>query len=99
MLNKNKKSGKIELKINLCSALCSIFIALLLSYAIIDFSYVQPNIKNHIINVNFKFDSLKVYLDNKLPELDTALSIHAKQLTRQTIQIKELTDLTQELSK
>lgn len=96
---KNNQQNKKQVNINLCSAICSIFIALLLSYAIIDFSYVQPKIKANILDVTFKFDSLKLYLDRKLPELDTALTIHTYQLSKQTEQIKELTDITKQIHK
>ena len=55
-------------------------------------------IKNDRIQVIYeKFSDMKSYLDAKLPEIDTALYKHAKQIADQNKQLEELNKLTEVL--
>lgn len=71
------------------------FIAIiLLLFAVIDFTITQPKIRNSVKRVAVEFDSMKVYLDTKLPEIDSALIQHQKEIYSQTEYLKELNEVS-----
>ena len=70
-------------KIKLSSIVVLIISFILLLYVTIDVCIVKPKFNERINNVTTEFDSLKVYLDSKLPELDSIVLIHSKQISAQ----------------
>ena len=47
--------------------------------------------------IHQNFSEMKTYLDNKLPEIDSALILHEKQIEDQNKQLEELNRLTEVL--
>lgn len=72
----------------LTTIICAIIAAFLLIYAVVDFTITQPKIRNNVKEVAVQFDSMKIYLDTKLPQIDSALIIHSTQIQLQTEHLK-----------
>ena len=66
----------------------------MLSVVTYDAAVFMPEKTKKINRITKNFDSLKTYLDKKLPEIDSALIKHAKQIDDQNRQILELNNLT-----
>lgn len=76
-------------------AIICVFIAsFLILYAVIDFTITQPKIRNSVREVAVQFDSMKIYLDNKLPQIDSALVIHREQIREQTKHLEEINTIS-----
>jgi len=88
---------KKPIKINWPSFILSLFIFFLISYTIFDASIAKPNINKKIEHVNEEFDSLKTYLDGKIPEIDNVLVKHQIQIQRQEEQLYKLHKLTESI--
>lgn len=81
-------------KINLTGVLMIIVAVILLTYTALDAFKIRPELKNKVETVTTSFSDLKVYLDKKLPEIDSVLVIHTNQIEEQHLQLKELNTLT-----
>jgi len=67
-------------KINAVSIIVSLIIAFIFGYIIFDFFVIKKKIENEVLIVNQKFDSLQLYLDNKIPMIDNAIQIQEEQV-------------------
>ena len=67
---------------------------ILLSYTALDAFKIRPGIKKQVEHVSYEFVQLKTYLDTKIPEIDSVLIIHTRQIEEQNSQLKELNTLT-----
>jgi len=67
---------------------------ILLSYVTYDICVNQPKLYKKVEYVTKKFNSYKIYLDTKLPELDSIVLEHSKQISFQNDQLIELNELT-----
>jgi len=70
-----------------------IVIALILtifSYIAIDLTKTKPQIKSGLDEVKTEYFELSGYLDTKIPEIDSAIKIQAKQLSEQGVEIDAL---------
>lgn len=76
------------------SVIATVITFFLIIYAVLDFSITQPKIRNNVKEVAAQFDSMKMYLDCKLPEIDSALEQHQKEIYMQTTQLKELNNIS-----
>lgn len=85
------------IKISLPSLILSLVIIFLIGYAVIDATFNTPKINQKVEEVSEEFDSLKVYLDTKIPEIDEALILHDIQIKRQEEQLKRLHKLTESI--
>lgn len=72
----------------------SLITIVLLTFAIFDFTITQPKIRNNVKTIAVEFDSMKVYLDDKLPEIDSALTQHQKAIAAQTKYLEELNTIS-----
>lgn len=72
----NKKYPIAQIIISV-SIILSVF-----SYIYYDLFIYSPKINNEIIVVNEKFDDLKIFLDKKLPAIDSALNVKQEQLNQ-----------------
>lgn len=84
-------------KITWPSFIITLVIIFLIGYAAIDASVTTPRIHKKVESVSIEFDSLKVFLDGKLPEIDKALMLHTEQIKRQNEQLERLNELTRSL--
>jgi hypothetical protein len=86
---KNKKTIKITWPslIIFTSLIC------LILFFIIDATVTRPNFNKKVNYVYTEFDSLKTFLDIKLPELESAIELHEAQLEKQYIQLQNLSSL------
>jgi len=91
---KTKKS----IKITGTSFLIVMILSILFGYAIIDATVYKPEFKEKVDYVTTEFDSLKTYLDKKLPEMEAAIVIHTDQLEKQNEQLDKLNKLTETLA-
>jgi len=89
-----KKTPK---KITWPAFIVTIVIIVLLGYAIVDASISKPKIHEKVEHVSNEFDSLKIFLDAKLPEIDKALIMHTEQIERQNEQLERLNELAESL--
>jgi len=83
------------IKINLPALLISLVIIGMLTYVGIDAFKTRPQFNKKVEIVTNEFDSLKVFLTAKLPEIDSALYIHTNQIRDQNEQLDELNKLTE----
>jgi len=88
---------KTPIKITWSALLITIITIFLISYAVYDASVTNPSINEKIEYVNNEFDSLKIYLDAKIPEIDEALIKHEMQIKRQEEQLIRLHELTESI--
>jgi len=86
---------KAPIKINLVSIILSLALIGMLLYISVDAFVTKPQFKQHIEKVSENFDSLTVFLNAKLPEIDSALYIHTHQIADQNKQLEELNKLTE----
>lgn len=86
---------KKPIKINLPSLILSLALIGMLLYISIDAFVTKPQFKNRVEYVTEEFDSLKIFLTAKLPEIDSALYIHTNQIADQNEQLEELNKLTE----
>ena len=84
----------VEKKSSFTSILIIIVTVLLLSYAGWDAFKIKPALNQKVNNVTVQFDNLKVYLDKKLPQIDSLLVVHTNQIQEQNNQLIELNKLT-----
>lgn len=93
-IEKEKKPNK-KIKIG------SIIVILLLSYMLLYISYdafkVRPEYNKKVDTVLSDFNGLKIYLDEKLPKMDSAIIMHKKQIKQQNKQLEELNSMTNAL--
>jgi len=83
------------IKINLPSLILSLALIGMLSYISIDAFVIKPQFNKVVKSVVYDFDSLSIFLTNKLPQIDSALYIHTNQIADQNIQLEELNKLTE----
>lgn len=88
---------KKSIKITWPALILTAIISFLVLYAIIDASVTNPKIKEKIEHVYEDFDSLKVFLDEKIPQIDSALVKHDQQIKRQEEQLEQLHNLTKSI--
>jgi len=69
------------------SIIISAMILFIFTYIAFDFFVVNHQINNKVNVVNSKFDSLEVYLGNKIPQIDNAIKTQEQQ-------VKTLQDIT-----
>ena len=67
---------------------------ILLTYMAVDAFSIKPTINKKISKVSVEFVQLKTFLDAKLPQIDSALILHTRQIEYQTEQLEELNELT-----
>ena len=89
-MQKTKKS----IKITWSSFLIAMILAILFGYAIIDAAICKPKFQEKVDYVTTEFDSLKTYLDKKLPEMESAIIVHTEQIEKQNEQLEKLNKLT-----
>lgn len=65
---------------NTNSFIITFIIVFIFAYITFDFFVVKSKIQNKVKNVEQKFDSLQIYLDNKLPQIDNAIKVQEQQL-------------------
>ena len=85
-------------KFNFIGTLIISFVILLIVYTGWDAFKVRPQIKEKVDTVSVEFKELKIYLDAKLPEIDSVLILHTDQIQEQNLQLSEINKLTQVLS-
>ena len=83
---------------NFIGTLIITFVLLLIVYTGWDAFKVRPQIKEKVDTVSVEFKELKIYLDAKLPEIDSVLILHTDQIQEQNLQLSEINKLTQVLS-
>jgi hypothetical protein len=88
---------RTPIKITWSALIISIVIIFLVSYTVYDASFTKPSVNEKIEYVNNEFDSLKIYLDVKIPEIDEALIKHEMQIKRQEEQLIRLHKLTESI--
>jgi len=88
---------KKPIKINLPSVILSLALVGMLIYISIDAFVTRPQFKNQVELVTSDFGDLKVYLETKLPQIDSALVIHTGQIAKQNVQLEELNELAKVL--
>jgi predicted solute-binding protein len=93
-MSKTKK----PIKITWPSFFIVMILLILFGYAIVDATVYKPKVKEKVDYVTTKFDSLKTYLDRKLPEMDAAIIVHTDQINKQNEQLEKLNKLTETLS-
>jgi hypothetical protein len=84
-------------KMNLTGIIIIVCILILLAYAGLDAFKIRPNLNQRVDSVTVQFATLKVYLDKKLPQIDSLLIVHTGQIEEQNIQLIELNQLTKVL--
>jgi hypothetical protein len=84
---------KKPIKITWPSLIIVASLIFLITYSIIDATVTRPNFNKKVNYVNTEFDSLKIFLDIKLPELESAIELHEAQLERQNLQLQNLGEL------
>lgn len=79
---KSKKIEEVGIKhtSKFNTIIVSAVVTFIFGYIIFDFFVVKERIENKIMIVNEKFDSLQIYLNNKLPEIDKAIKIQEQQV-------------------
>jgi len=79
---KNKKVGEARVKYTskLNTIIVSVIVIFIFSYIVFDYFVIKQKIENKIMIVNEKFDSLQIYLNNKLPAIDNAIKIQEQQV-------------------
>lgn len=65
-------------------------IILILFYIAVDAFKTKPYIKEEVNNVKIQYKELSVYLDEKIPEIDSALKIQEDKIVRQGKDIEVL---------
>lgn len=88
---------KKPIKITWPSFIVIVSLTGLIIYASIDALILTPKHSNKVEHVAEEFDSLKFFLDAKLPEIEDALKIHTEQIEYQSIQLDRLDELTKTL--
>ena len=68
------------------SIIVTAIIVLILGYIAFDYFYVKQKIESKIVLIDNKFDSLNVYVNNRIPAID-------KTLEKQANQVKELQEV------
>jgi len=91
MGNSYKWERKLSKRITLTVIIIIIYLLSVTSY---DAFIGNPKKNIKIEQITSKFNDLKIYLDAKLPKIDSALIKHAKQIDNQNIQLEELNNLT-----
>ena len=86
---------KPQKKFSFTGTLVILVAMLLLVYTGWDAFKVRPEINQRVDTVASEFHQLKIYLDDKLPEIDSVLVLHTDQIKEQNIQLDELNQLTQ----
>lgn len=87
----------IQKKTTFTGILLVLVAIILLTYTAYDAFYLRPHINQRVDTVSYQFNELKVYLDSKLPEVDSLLILHTQQINEQNKQINELNELTKVL--
>jgi len=93
-MNSYKSQKRTRAALSLIIIIITIYLLSVVSY---DAFIATPKKTNKIEFVTEKFGELKIYLDAKLPEIDSALVKHAEQINDQNTQIFELNKLTKVL--
>jgi len=83
-----------RIKINLAAIILSLALFGMYAYISFDAIVVKPEFNQTIKKVVHNFDTLTFFLNNKLPEVDSALYIHTNQIADQNKQLEELNKLT-----
>ena len=86
---------QVQKKSSFTSILIIIATVLLLAYAGWDAFKVKPALNQKVDSVTVQFANLKVYLDAKLPQIDSLLVVHTNQIKEQNTQLVELNKLTE----
>ena len=84
---------------NFIGTLIITFVLLLIVYTGWDAFKIRPEFKQKIDTVSVEFHELKLYLDAKLPEIDSVLVLHTEQLEEQNVQLDRINNLSQVLEK
>lgn len=85
------------IKITWPAFILTIAIIFLVGYSVVDATVQKPKMKDKIENISEDFDSLRIYLDGKIPYLEAAVIKHEDQLQDQQEQLKRINDLTASL--
>ena len=93
-MNSYKSQKRTRSILSLIVIIITIYLLSVVSY---DAFIATPKKTEKIEFVTEKFGELKVYLDAKLPEIDSALIEHAKQIDDQNTQLIEINKLTKVL--
>jgi len=75
-----KEDPGVQKASKLNTIIVSILISFIIGYIAVDYFVVKHRINEKVMVVNQKFDSLKVYLDEKLPMIDKAIEVQQKQV-------------------
>jgi len=79
------------------SVIIVIILLSLMSYSVVDVTVQKPKINEKVEYVTEEFDSLKIYLDEKIPYLQESVDRHEEQLKDQEEQLKRINELTETL--
>jgi hypothetical protein len=72
------------------SLIIAIIIVLIMTYMAIDAFKTKPYIKQEVENVKIQYKELSIYLDQKIPEIDSTLKDQGGKIIDQTKDIEEL---------
>ena len=67
-----------------------ILIAVIFAYIGVDALLTKPQIKRDLVEVKGQYNELSVFLDDKVPEIDSTFQEHAEQIKEQKGQITVL---------
>ena len=84
---------KRVLKINFINILFVLLLLYSIWYITNDIFFVQPANKNRIEKTITEISDLKLFLDSKLPDIDSALIIHKEKIDQQNKELEELNNL------
>lgn len=88
--------GKIR-KINCPTIIVTLIVLFLFGYSIFDATVTKPKIDKRVEYVVYEFDSLKTFLDSKIPEIEAELIKHDAQIKRQDEQLDRLQELAESI--
>ena len=72
------------------SLIIAIIIVLIMAYMAVDAFKTKPYIKQEVENVKIQYKELSVYLDKKIPEIDSTLKDQGGKIIDQTKDIEDL---------
>ncbi len=72
------------------SLIIAIIIVLILAYMAVDAFKTKPYIKQEVENVKVQYKELSIFLDKKIPEIDSTLKDQGGKIINQTQDIEEL---------
>ena len=72
------------------SLIVALIVVLIMAYIAIDAFKTKPYIKQEVENVKVQYKELSIFLDRKIPEIDSTLKDQGGKIIQQTEDIEEL---------